>query len=192
MELTLTLDRPDQRLGLFGPGDRYLKLVRDSLDVQLFARDGKVKIAGAADNVARAAAVLQQLQRQQKLTPHLSETDVVDALTSAAGPRQPLPEGAVDVLSQGQIIKPKTPGQTRYLEAMRVSDLVFCIGPAGTGKTYLAVAVAVHMLKHRAGQAADPGPPGRGGRARSWASCPATCRPRSTPTCARCSTPCTT
>ena len=55
----------------------------------------------------------------------------------------------LDVYASGQIVKPKTPGQIRYLKAMQTRDMVFCTGPAGTGKTYLAVAVAVHMLKHQ-------------------------------------------
>jgi phosphate starvation-inducible PhoH-like protein len=61
-------------------------------------------------------------------------------------------EGAdrvLDVYTAGHVVVPKTDGQARYLEAVRKSDLVFCTGPAGTGKTYLAVAVAVNMLKHR-------------------------------------------
>ncbi len=55
----------------------------------------------------------------------------------------------LDVYVAGQLVKAKTPGQKKYIEAVQKNDLVFCTGPAGTGKTYLAVAVAVHMLKHQ-------------------------------------------
>jgi len=66
----------------------------------------------------------------------------------AAAKEQSDVSGALDVYVAGELIKPKTPGQARYLREVKNNDLVFCTGPAGTGKTYLAVATAVHMLKH--------------------------------------------
>lgn len=149
MELTVTLERPDQRLALFGPGDRHLKLIRDSLGVQIFARNGVVKITGSAKAVARAAAVLQQLQRVQRHDQPLTETQVAEAIGAAAREQGQQAGDVLDVLSTGELIKAKTPGQKRYIDAMRTHDMVFCLGPAGTGKTYLAVAMAVNLLKHR-------------------------------------------
>ena len=82
MELTVTLEpadlRPEFRLRLFGPGDRNLKLIRDALDVQIFARDGQVKITGSAQNVARAAAVLRKLQRLLHRYDHLTDALVAE------------------------------------------------------------------------------------------------------------------
>ena len=149
LELTVTLDRPEQRLGLFGPGDRHLRLIRDSLGVQIFARNGQVKITGASKSVSMAAAVLQQLQRHQRQDENIADAHVVQALSNVAGQQE---EGAgelMDVYAAGQLIKAKTAGQQRYIDAMRTHDLVFCLGPAGTGKTYLAVAMAVNLLKHQ-------------------------------------------
>ncbi len=75
---------------------------------------------------------------------------VVEAISAVSAEAQEgEPSGSLDVYVAGQVVKAKTPGQARYLEAMQARDLVFCMGPAGTGKTYLAVAVAVHMLKHQ-------------------------------------------
>ena len=148
MELTLTLEKPEHRLRLFGPGDRNLRLIRQSLDVQIFARDGQVKITGSAKNVARTAAVLRRLQRLLDRHDHLTDAHVAEAIAAAANEEQREAGEILDVYSPGQIIKPRTPGQKRYVEAINTHDLVFCLGPAGTGKTYLAVALAVHLLKH--------------------------------------------
>jgi phosphate starvation-inducible PhoH-like protein len=74
---------------------------------------------------------------------------VAEAISRAAAGAHRERAGALDVFAGGQLVRPRTPGQSRYVEAMRRSDLVFCTGPAGTGKTYLAVGFAVHMLKHK-------------------------------------------
>ncbi len=152
MELTVTLDpedlRPDSRLRLFGPTDRNLKLIRDALDVQVFARQAAVKISGPARNVTAAAAVLRKLQRSVRHGRRINEAFVAECIAQATETDDGAAPGVLDVFSDGQIVKPKTDGQKRYMEAMGKSDMIFCTGPAGTGKTYLAVAVAAHLLKH--------------------------------------------
>ena len=144
----MTLERPESRSVLFGPADAHLKTIREALSVQMFARSGVVKITGAAKNVTRAAAVLAALQRRMRTHQPVTPETVAEAIGTAAAEQQAL--GGVDVLDvyAGQVIRPRSPGQRRYVEAMRKHDMVFCSGPAGTGKTYLAVAVAVNMLKH--------------------------------------------
>jgi len=149
LELTVTLENPQARLKLFGPSDRNLKLIRESLDVQIFARDGQVKITGSAQNVTRAAAVLRNLQRLLGRQDHLTDSHVAEAIAEAARDGQAEVGDVLDVYTPGQIIKPKTAGQKSYIEAIRAHDLTFCTGPAGTGKTYLAVAFAVTLLKHQ-------------------------------------------
>ena len=128
--------------------DRNLKMIREALGVQVFAREGQVKVTGSARNVSRAAAVLEALQRHLRQRRSLTPDAVGEAISAAAAEREKQASEVLDVYSSGQLVRPKTPGQKRYIEAMRTHDLVFCTGPAGTGKTYLAVAVAVHMLKH--------------------------------------------
>ena len=133
---------------LFGPADKHLKLIRDSLSVRIFARDGTVKISGPPKRVSLAAAVLETLQRAVRRNLPVSINTVTDAIAGAASSAHGQVDGEIlDVYVSGKPVRPKTPGQHRYVEAMQKCDLVFCTGPAGTGKTYLAVAVAVHMLK---------------------------------------------
>ena len=147
MELSITLENPHNRGALFGPSDRYLKMVRDALGVQLFARDNQLKVTGSARNVSRAGAVFQQLQRMLRRQQYLTPDAVAQAIAAAAAEQDRADDNVLDVYTSGQLIRAKTPGQRRYIEAMQKFDLVFCTGPAGTGKTYLAVAMAVHMLK---------------------------------------------
>jgi phosphate starvation-inducible PhoH-like protein len=149
LELNVTLEEPDKARLLFGPADRHLKMIRDALGVQIFARQGQVMLTGSARNVSRAAAVLEKLQRAVRRQQDLGGDIVAEAISQAAADEQKQASEVLDCYVPGQIIKAKTPGQGRYIEAMRTRDLVFSTGPAGTGKTYLAVAVAVHMLKHQ-------------------------------------------
>ena len=149
MELSVKLEDPQKAPLLFGPMDQHLKMIREAFGVQVFAREGQVKLTGSARNVSRAAAVLQQLQRTLRQDDLVTSVAVAEAIGAAAaeGARQAVE--ALDVYAAGQVVQPKTPGQRRYIDALRNHDLIFCTGPAGTGKTYLAVAVAVHMLKHQ-------------------------------------------
>ena len=147
LELSITLQDPHKRGMLFGPADRHLRMIRQALDVQVFAREDQVKITGSAKSVSKAASVLQQLQQAIGRGQAIGESTVAEAL--AAGEQASGGGGGLDVYTAGQPVAPKTAGQQRYVEAMQSCDLVFCTGPAGTGKTYLAVATAVHMLKHQ-------------------------------------------
>lgn len=152
MELSITLEQPARAATLFGPADKHLRMIREALDVQVFARGGQVKLTGGAKSVSQAADVLETLQRRLRNSQPVSPKVVAETIGEAsAGEAEDigLASGALDVYVAGQLVKPKTPGQRRYLQAVRKNDLVFCTGPAGTGKTYLAVAVAVHMLKHK-------------------------------------------
>jgi phosphate starvation-inducible PhoH-like protein len=147
MELTVTLREP-QRLGeLFGPGDRFLRQVRDGLGVRIYARGGAVQILGEAPRVAAAAAVLEMMQDALRDQGVIDEQVVRNALLDIEDRNQAPDAARLSVFARDASIVPKTDGQRAYIEAMLKSDLVFCLGPAGTGKTYLAVAVAVHLLK---------------------------------------------
>lgn len=149
MELTITLDDTSDRAALFGTGDRHLRLIRGALGVRISARDATLRLAGEAAAVGRAAAVIDHIQRTLRETRHLTEEGVVDAIAEAA--RDEARSGGssdrVDVYAKNGTITPKTDGQREYIQAISEFDLVFCLGPAGTGKTYLAVAMAVAMLK---------------------------------------------
>ncbi|MBN1942857.1 MAG: PhoH family protein [Phycisphaerae bacterium] len=149
MELSITLEQPDLARALFGPADQHLRMIREAMGVQIFTRGEQIKLTGAARNVSRAAAVLNELQRRLRRDQDVTPEVVADAIGAAAAQAgEDDAGGAMDVYVGGQLVKPKTPGQEHYVQAMRKHDLIFCTGPAGTGKTYLAVAMAVNMLKH--------------------------------------------
>jgi phosphate starvation-inducible PhoH-like protein len=148
VNLNISLEQPDKKLALFGSADRFLRMIRDAFGVQLVNRDEDLRISGEPAQVTKAAAVLEQLQKKLRRQDWLTTEDVTTAIGKAAIEPHERVEGEIDVYSRGHAIKPKTEGQKRYIEAMLKNDLTFCIGPAGTGKTYLAVAVAASMLKH--------------------------------------------
>lgn len=135
-------------MALFGTADRHLRMIREAFGVQVVGRDDELRLAGERDQVAKAAAVLDQMQRKLRRQDWLTIEDIGNAIRNAIGETERRGEGELDVYSRGRFIKPKTAGQIRYVEAMNGHDLTFCTGPAGTGKTYLAVAVAANLLKH--------------------------------------------
>jgi phosphate starvation-inducible protein PhoH and related proteins len=147
VNLNITLEQPEKKLALFGSADRYLRMIRDTFGVQITSRDDQVRLSGEKDQVSKAAAVLDQMQRKLRRQDWLSTEDVGQAIGRALEHEKARTADEIDVYSRGHAIKPKTEGQRRYAEAMFNHDLTFCIGPAGTGKTYLAVAAAASLLK---------------------------------------------
>jgi len=147
LELTVTLDDPQHRVLLFGPADSYLRLLREVCDVHISARDSRVRFSGTQEGVSYAARTLELMQDHLKRASHLGREDVHRLLAEAAAPEAAKPEQYLQVYVHGRRIAPRSPGQLRYMQAIQRKDLVFCTGPAGTGKTYLAVACAVSMLK---------------------------------------------
>ena len=149
MEITIQLDSAHRQLELFGPADSHLRLLRRSLGVQITAREDYLIIAGGDSNVNKAAEVIDRMQKHLLKHHSLSAGDVADFISRSDSPETPETNQAVTVYSKKKVIEPTTPGQLKYIETMLANDLTFCIGPAGTGKTYLAVAIAVSMLKRR-------------------------------------------
>lgn len=147
MELSVTLREPHRRGELFGPGDRFLRQIRDRLGVRLLARNATIQIQGDAPAVAQAAAVIESLQDELRRRGLLDDAAVTATLAEVAVAAADPEQRSISVFARDIQIAPKTEGQRQYIEAMLRNDMVFCLGPAGTGKTYLAVAVAVHLLK---------------------------------------------
>jgi phosphate starvation-inducible protein PhoH and related proteins len=150
-EATITLDSSDEAVRLFGSRDQFLRLIRTTLGVRLIARGDTVQVSGTDEQVEQAERVFQQLRgmlaRQGKLT--AEDVRTVLEVVRTGGDRVVEQANAVGEPS-GRFVRPRTDGQARYVRAMRDNDLVLCIGPAGTGKTYLAVALAVSMLRQGA------------------------------------------
>jgi phosphate starvation-inducible PhoH-like protein len=134
-------------LSLFGPRDQYLRKIRAALGVDVSARDGRIRIEGEEPAVLQATNVFEQLRALADKQGDVDERDVERALSSVTGEEPTNDHPAIGVLQAGRQVKPRTPGQAEYVRAMAEHDLIFCIGPAGTGKTYLAVAMAVAALK---------------------------------------------
>ena len=125
----------------------FAKKIERSLHVTLIARDGKVKILGDAANVERAQNVLEQLTELSKRGNSIQEqtVDYTLALTMEDSTESVL-EIDKDLIChtlQGKPIKPKTLGQKKYVDSIRDKMITFGLGPAGTGKTYLAMAMAI-------------------------------------------------
>jgi len=147
VQLNITLEQPEKKLALFGTADRYLRMIRDTFGVQIVGRDEEIRLIGENQQVAKAAAVLEQLQRTLRRQDWLSIEEVGHAIGGVEENHREHTPDEIDVYLKGRGIKPKTAGQRKYIEAILQHDLTFCLGPAGTGKTYLAVAVAASMLK---------------------------------------------
>ncbi len=168
MEITIPVPDGTERTTIFGPAERHLKLIREALGVTVHARASIVQIEGDRTNVAAARRVLDDLiaagQRGQPMnSQHLLET-ITEAARTTPSPafdgqdttlvsasHTPLANGddwrSMPIATHGRTVKARSENQSRYLEAVDSHDMVFAIGPAGTGKTYLAVAAAVHMLR---------------------------------------------
>ena len=146
-EATIPLTHPQRVLTLFGARDQHLHAIRDTLGVAVVHRDGHLRVTGEESAVVRATQVLEQMQSHLGSSDDLSGEVVADFLARAQGKRTLVAGPPIDVVNVSKRISPRTAGQARYVQAIRESDITFAIGPAGTGKTYLAVAVAVEALK---------------------------------------------
>ncbi len=149
MEVTKQLESGHKPLELFGPGDEHLRILRQDLGVRITARNGNLTITGSEKAANKAVEVIEGMQKHLLKHGSLTPADVTALLARGQGSATPPPGEALSVYSHKRTIGPSTKGQLRYIKTMLANDLTFCIGPAGTGKTYLAVAVAVSMLKNK-------------------------------------------
>jgi phosphate starvation-inducible PhoH-like protein len=151
---TRDLSFDDNRLCalLFGRHHEHLALIEQQIPVSLVARGNVVTVSGAAEAVAAADAVLQELHRRLDSGLELEPSEVeaaVRMVTHFGTVPRAAPGDDLLVRTDKRRISPRSPNQAAYLRAMQGHDLVFGIGPAGTGKTYLAVAMGVALLKQR-------------------------------------------
>ncbi len=135
---------------LFGRGDENIRLIEDELQVRLVLRDGRLTVTGTEEAVGAAAAVMQELTALVRGGRQVGRQEVHLALRHAAAQnREAFREvqgELIEVSPRKRPVRPKSLGQKRYIDAIRQYDIVFGIGPAGTGKTYLAMAMAVSAL----------------------------------------------
>jgi phosphate starvation-inducible PhoH-like protein len=145
---TLTLDNAQEALALFGSRDQFLRLIRSTLGVRLIARGDTIQITGSEEQVERGERVFRQLRQMLQQQGKLSAEDVRTVLEVVLKGGEPLaPQAEAGAAPSGRFVRPRTDGQARYVKAMRDNDVTLCIGPAGTGKTYLGVGMAVSLLR---------------------------------------------
>jgi len=149
--LMLEFDNNRLLLQLLGEHDRHLALIEDRVGVACVARGNKIVITGQPAERQVAATVLRDLYKQAQAKRQLGKAEVEAAIRMAlgtiAGERvYSMADEGVTIQMSRRRIAPRSPVQAHYIEALRRDDLVFGLGPAGTGKTYLAVAVAASML----------------------------------------------
>lgn len=138
---------------LFGNKDQNLKVIEDELDVKLIARGNNIKIVGTPDKAKQAEKIINQLLKITSSNKSLTERKVryVAELLQQDGSidLENIYDDVLQVNFKGKQIKAKTLGQKLYVEAIKNNDIVFGIGPAGTGKTYLAMVMAVKFLLNK-------------------------------------------
>ncbi len=150
-EATISSIEPSLVLPLFGAKDQHLRRLRQQFDVEIIHRNGQIRVIGEDDeSVSRATEAIEILknivQRRGNLTPAAFDETIAKVKGESNGISA---SHSIDALRLGGQIRPKTPGQAKYIEAIRDNDLVFAVGPAGSGKTYLAVAMAIEALKQQ-------------------------------------------
>jgi len=149
----LSLTAGPEMQGLFGRGDEHARLMEDGLGIRLIVRDGMLTISGSEGAVAVAEQVVGELVSLVRKGRPVGQEDVRLALRHV-GQQEPqlfreLQAEAIEVSPKKRAVRPRSLGQKKYIEAIRQHDIVFGIGPAGTGKTYLAMAMAVSALVHK-------------------------------------------
>ena len=153
IEQTISIERIEDVIDIFGSFDENIKLIEHELDVSVVSRDDQLKISGEAENVLYAVKAVQGLLGLAGRKETITEQNVRYIINLVkAGNEEHINDIARDVLcvtAKGKPIKPKTLGQKRYVDAIKKNTSTLGIGPAGTGKTYLAVAAAVAAFRDK-------------------------------------------
>jgi phosphate starvation-inducible PhoH-like protein len=152
VERLIELPDPDQTANVFGTNDRNIRMIEDKLDVKITARNNDMRVTGFESRADRAVDIIKRLMLIAESGDVITEQNVRYLMELTEEERvqvSDLPLDQVCVTYRGKPIKSKTYGQKRYVEAMRKNAIVFGVGPAGTGKTFLAVALAVKAFREK-------------------------------------------
>lgn len=151
-ELKLTISAEDQR-NIFGGNDSYIRKIEDSFHVEIIDRNGELHIIGDKAGATKASGILRELVQLSRRGSNIEEQSVDYAISLKGDDKKDSVQNdnvLVDIdrdvichTISGKPIKPKTLGQKKYIDAIRNKMIVFGLGPAGTGKTYLAMAMAI-------------------------------------------------
>lgn len=150
IDLTIPLDSREESVLLSGNRDQFLKEIRQALDMQVLGRGDQILFKGTQEQIDQAARIISRMRESLRHEGSLSleEVRTIIEVVHSGGDRisighntEKLPD------SVGKFLRPRTDGQAIYVKAMLDNDLTICVGPAGTGKTWLAVAMAVSNLR---------------------------------------------
>ncbi len=150
-EKSVVVTNMDAMLNLFGSYDENIKIIQSELGVDILSRGSDIRITGPDRDVERAYSCLSGLLRVAERGENITEQQVRYFITMAdeSDPEEiaGLSDGGICITTSGKVIKPKTLGQKKYIESINSNTISFGIGPAGTGKTFLAVSMAVRAFK---------------------------------------------
>ncbi len=152
-EKIVEIDNLDTIIDIFGAYDAHAVRIETEFDVELFSRDGQIRVTGEEKNVAAATKVITYLERLSSLSGNLTEQNVEYAIRTVMDGdeinAEKLLSDTICITAKGRPIKPKTMGQKGFIECIRNRTVTFGVGPAGTGKTFLAVAMATVALRKK-------------------------------------------
>lgn len=150
-EQIINIDRMEQTVALFGSFDENIKLIEKAFTVDVISRGSDIKITGEPDDVSKAVKTVNGLLMLLNRGEALNEQNVRYVISLVNdGNEDKLSSMSADcicITNKGKPVKPKTLGQKKYVEAIKNNTIVLGVGPAGTGKTYLAVAMAVNAFR---------------------------------------------
>jgi phosphate starvation-inducible PhoH-like protein len=146
-EVTISLEGHAEELAVFGSRDQYLRQIRDAVGVKVLARHGEVRIEGDSDRIEQARRIFEGLRSIYRVRKTISSSDVIELIDLTLHGQETDQPGGLEIREGNRSVRPHSEGQARYIRALFQNELVFCTGPAGTGKTYLAVAMAVSLLR---------------------------------------------
>ncbi len=151
---TLQLIDAEESQNLFGIRDEHLRILRDRFHASIVARGDIITVSGSAREVSQIMQIFEEMLKLHRQGDRITRRDIEYLLSTqpsetSPGPIEEFSPIIMPLRSRKGMIKPKTPGQRKYINAIARHDIVFGIGPAGTGKTYLAVAAAVSALQSK-------------------------------------------
>ncbi|MBC8595859.1 PhoH family protein [Qingrenia yutianensis] len=152
MERNISLQNGEQILAVFGDFDKNLKKIQTAFDVSIVNRGGDIKISGGETGTALAQKAIESLAKIFNTEGEITDQAVnytIDSVRDGIDHEALYGSDCVCITAKGKPIKSKTMGQKKYVEAIKNNTITFGIGPAGTGKTYLAVALAVKAFKNK-------------------------------------------
>lgn len=149
-ELTIPLDSKEEALMVSGQRDLFLKEIRQTLDMQVVGRGDQILLRGTDEQVDKACRIFHKLREELRRQGSISLEEVrniIEVIHTGGMVISQAPQAERPAESTGRFLRPRTDGQAMYVKAMWDNDLTVCVGPAGTGKTWLAVAMAVSHLR---------------------------------------------